>query len=288
MPPEEEHSRVPQSVGENEAFQRLMQVGLGDPEARKELTGVLGLDRSQREPALHGFAQRLQLQNEPTLAAAIASLCDDEVATRAIAMLGREAGEKLDRTQSVLGQVLLVPKILIGMAIGGIIPIIAAFTLEEQLWMHFIEWTALPLVTTGAVLIGLVGGGLLVLRLRWSTVLLVSLLAAAIVLGCYCWGPDKVVRVVEFEGVAVPLEERYVFGRPRKDGAAWVKYRIEKVLVGKIGPPRIRVFHPGGALADRTPGVGQRAIIRVRESYKGYYTALGVHGPERNGHPPSR
>lgn len=292
MPPDAEHRPHYSSVGENEAFQRLMQVGLGDPEARKELISVLALEESQRKPALHTFAQRLQLRNEPALAAAIASLCDDEVAARTVSMLEQEAGDELDQTQSVLGQFLLVPKILIGMAVGSGIPLIVATTVAPYLWMQFIEPGDMGMaIASACAVIGLVIGGLVAARLRWSTVLLVVLLAITIGLGCYHLTPDRVVRVVVFEGVVIPLYgPRFpnILGPLGYDGKGsdLRKYRVNKVFVGKMKEREVRILHPPGQSICELPGVGTKVIVVAEEVPYASYTALrvatcGTHRPRR-------
>ena len=77
-----------ESVGDNEAFVKLIQVAKEDSNINKTLISIISMDPFQRKSAIGSLIEDMQLKGAPKkFVAAIANLRDDEVADRALAML---------------------------------------------------------------------------------------------------------------------------------------------------------------------------------------------------------
>ena len=77
-----------ESVGDNEAFVKLIQVAKEDSNINKTLISILSMDPFQRKSAIGSLIEDMQLKGAPKkFVAAIANLRDDKVADRALAML---------------------------------------------------------------------------------------------------------------------------------------------------------------------------------------------------------
>ena len=78
----------PESVGDNEAFVKLIQVAKEDSNIHKTLFSILSMDPFQRKSAIGSLIEEMQLKGAPKkFVAAIANLRDDKVADRALAIL---------------------------------------------------------------------------------------------------------------------------------------------------------------------------------------------------------
>jgi len=76
------------SVGDNEAFVKLIQVAREDSGIHQTLVAILSMDPFQRKSALGSLLEDMQLRGAPKkFIAAIANLKDDTVAKRALALL---------------------------------------------------------------------------------------------------------------------------------------------------------------------------------------------------------
>ena len=77
-----------ESVGDNEAFVKLIQVAKEDSNINKTLISIISMDPFQRKSAIGSLIEDMQLKGAPKkFVAAIANLRDDKVADRALAML---------------------------------------------------------------------------------------------------------------------------------------------------------------------------------------------------------
>jgi len=77
-----------ESVGDNEAFVKLIQVTKEDSNINKTLISIISMDPFQRKSAIGSLIEDMQLKGAPKkFVAAIANLRDDKVADRALAML---------------------------------------------------------------------------------------------------------------------------------------------------------------------------------------------------------
>ena len=77
-----------ESVGDNEAFVKLIQVAKEDSNINKTLIPIISMDPFQRKSAIGSLIEDMQLKGAPKkFVAAIANLRDDKVADRALAML---------------------------------------------------------------------------------------------------------------------------------------------------------------------------------------------------------
>ena len=76
------------SVGDNEAFVKLIQVAKEDSNIHKTLVSILSMDPFQRKSAIGSLIEDMQLKGAPKIfVAAIANLRDDKVADRALEIL---------------------------------------------------------------------------------------------------------------------------------------------------------------------------------------------------------
>jgi hypothetical protein len=77
-----------ESVGDNEAFVKLVQVASEDRDIYKTLISILSLEPFHRKSAIGSLIEDMQLKGTPRkFIAAIATLKDDSVAKKALAML---------------------------------------------------------------------------------------------------------------------------------------------------------------------------------------------------------
>lgn len=77
-----------ESVGDNEAFVKLVQVSSEDSDIHKTLISILSLEPFHRQSAIGSLIEDMQLKGAPRkFIAAIAPLKDDSVAKKALAML---------------------------------------------------------------------------------------------------------------------------------------------------------------------------------------------------------
>lgn len=77
-----------ESVGDNEAFVKLIQVAKEDSNINKTLISILSMDPFQRKSAIGSLIEDMQLKGAPKkFVAAIANLRDDKFADGALAML---------------------------------------------------------------------------------------------------------------------------------------------------------------------------------------------------------
>jgi hypothetical protein len=77
-----------ESVGDNEAFVKLIQVAKEDSTIHKTLVSILSMDPFQRKSAIGSLIEDMQLKGAPKkFVAAIANLRDDKVADKALAIL---------------------------------------------------------------------------------------------------------------------------------------------------------------------------------------------------------
>ena len=77
-----------ESVGDNEAFVKLIQVAKEDRNIHKTLISILSMDNFQRKSAIGSLVEDMQLKGAPKkFIAAIANLRDDKVADKALAIL---------------------------------------------------------------------------------------------------------------------------------------------------------------------------------------------------------
>jgi hypothetical protein len=81
-----------ESVGDNEAFVKLIQVAKEDSNIHKTLVSILSMDPFQRKSAIGSMVEDMQLKGAPKkFVAAIAYLRDNKVADRALAILLEES-----------------------------------------------------------------------------------------------------------------------------------------------------------------------------------------------------
>ena len=74
----------------NETFVRLIQVAREDPEIREQLLSILSLDKFNRKSALHSFLEKMRFMKAPEeFLSAIACFLDDQVAEKALELLGK-------------------------------------------------------------------------------------------------------------------------------------------------------------------------------------------------------
>ena len=76
------------SVGDNEAFVKLIQVAKEDRSIHKTLVTILSMEPFQRTSAIGSLVEEMQLKGAPkTFVAAIANLKDDKVADKVLELL---------------------------------------------------------------------------------------------------------------------------------------------------------------------------------------------------------
>ena len=84
------------SVGENQAFIRLMQVAREDREVRDRLVAILSLDPFNRRSALNTYLEQLRLKEAPAeFISALSCFLDDGVARKAMELLGGSSAGKI-------------------------------------------------------------------------------------------------------------------------------------------------------------------------------------------------
>ena len=84
------------SVGENQAFIRLMQVARDDREIRDRLVALLSLDPFNRKSALNTYIEQLRLKGAPAeFISALSCFLDDGVARKAMELLGESGAGKI-------------------------------------------------------------------------------------------------------------------------------------------------------------------------------------------------
>ena len=77
-----------ESVGDNEAFVKLIQVAKEDSNIHKTLVSILSMGPFQRKSAIGSLVEEMQLKGAPKkFIAAIVNLRDDKVADKALAIL---------------------------------------------------------------------------------------------------------------------------------------------------------------------------------------------------------
>ena len=83
------------TVGDNDAFVTLIQVAKEDADIRKQLQAILAQPPFHRKSMLNMLISQMKLKSAPPeFIAAIASLLDDEVATKAMEVINEKLGEQ--------------------------------------------------------------------------------------------------------------------------------------------------------------------------------------------------
>ena len=78
------------TVGDNEAFIRLIQIAQEDNEIREHLIKILSIDSFNRKSALNTFIEHMLLKKAPKeFIEAVSSLLDEEVAKKTLEILNK-------------------------------------------------------------------------------------------------------------------------------------------------------------------------------------------------------
>jgi hypothetical protein len=78
------------TVGENEAFIRLIQIAQEDKEIREQLINILSMDSFNRKSALNTFIEHMLLKKAPKkFIEAVSSLLDEDVAKKILEILNK-------------------------------------------------------------------------------------------------------------------------------------------------------------------------------------------------------
>ena len=79
---------VEKTVGENDAFIRLIQIAQEDKEIREQLIKILSLNSFNRKSALNTFIEHMLLKKAPKeFVEAVSSLLDENVAKKTLEIL---------------------------------------------------------------------------------------------------------------------------------------------------------------------------------------------------------
>jgi hypothetical protein len=86
-----------QTEGVDETFIRLIQIAREDLKIREQLLSILSLDAFNRKSALNTYIYNMKLKGAPNeFVSAIAFFLDDEVAEKALSILGKDIDKDIE------------------------------------------------------------------------------------------------------------------------------------------------------------------------------------------------